>query len=293
MEMDKKSKLALFAPAKLNLGLRVLRRRPDGYHELRSLMVPISLGDTLEIEKVQSGFILQSDHPGVPTTPGSLLEKAFQLAAARLNYAGGLSIRLHKETPIGAGMGGGSSDAACVIKAVEQFSGRKFDSQHYAEVAFHVGADVPFFLMEKPCWMEGIGEKLTPVEELPPLSFIVIYPRVSISTKWVYTELKSPLLTGEKTLAKKPASFSSVGDLLPYLANDLESVVLPQYAVVREMKQKLLSLGGDAALMSGSGSALFGLFSDSDKRKKALLKLQGEHPGWWIRTAEVMPGRTP
>ena len=202
-----------------------------------------------------------------------------------MGFDGGLSVRIEKEIPLGAGLGGGSTDAAAVMRAVERITGRSIPEGDYPEIAYKLGADVPFFLREGAKWVEGIGEKVTPVSGMPPLHLLLVNPGVSISTKWVYSELKINPLTSPGTTASFPRAFGSVKVLLPYLTNDLESVVLPRFPVVDEIKNLLITLGVDAALMSGSGSTVFGLFSDPIKRDEALEAFRREYPQWWICAA--------
>lgn len=282
-ELSPKSKRVL-ASAKINLSLRVIGKRSDGYHDLVSLMVPLSFGDTLEWEE-SSAWYGRCDHADVPVDESSLIGKAFRKASSILNYTGGLKIHLHKKTPMGAGLGGGSSDAASVMKVVETLTGRKIAEVDYPAIAREVGADVPFFLAEGAKWVEGIGDQVSPAVKLPNFSLILVNPGVSIATPWVYKNLNLAVLTRGEGLGRKPTSFSKVIELLPYLTNDLESVVLPHYPVVGLIKERLTTLGADAALMSGSGSTVFGLFYDPSTRDKALEKLQAMDPEWWVMPA--------
>jgi 4-diphosphocytidyl-2-C-methyl-D-erythritol kinase len=284
-EISMKSKLALRAPAKINLSLRVTGRRADGYHDLVSLMVPLSFGDELECEKTDYGWSATCDHPDVPVDESSLVGKAFRKSAALLGYSGGMKIHLHKKTPMGAGLGGGSSDAASVMRAVEIFTSKKISESDYPSIAREVGADVPFFLRDGAKWVCGIGDVVTPVEALPEFYLILVNPGVHIATRWVYENLNAERLTSPGTVARKPTCFSKVIELLPYVTNDLESVVLPHHPVIGLIKERLGDLGADAALMSGSGSTIFGLFCDPKTRDKALTDLKTAHPEWWMMSA--------
>ncbi len=281
MTSGPKSKLCLEAPAKVNLCLRIVGKRSDGYHDLQSLMVPLTIGDRLEVEEAQAWEAV-CDRPDVPVGPGSLIEKAFRFAAGRLDYRKGLSLRLSKVTPMGAGLGGGSSDAAAVIRGVERVTGRLLPEADYAQVAFRIGADVPFFLRDGAKWVEGVGERVTPVTQFPALNVLLINPGIHIATKWVYENLT---LTSPNRTASLPRAFLSIADLLPFVTNDLESVVLPHYPEVAEIKRNLGALGADAALMSGSGSTVFGLFADPKKRDQALVEIKSAQPKWWVCAA--------
>ncbi len=276
----------IFAPAKINLGLRILGRRPDGYHDLQSLFVPLSVGDELVCEALPNGWEGHCDRTDVPMDEGSLVGKAFHFAAHSLGYSGGLRVTFKKKIPLGAGLGGGSSDAASVMRMVERLTGRLLSPQLYPEVAMTIGADIPFFLKDGPKWVEGIGERVTPIFQIPKLSILVVNPGISIATSWVYQNLKPEVLTTPRSAASLPTAFASVADLLPYLTNDLESVVLPHTPVVAELKTRLEILGADAALMSGSGSTVFGLYSDPQKRDQALAEIKREHPNYWVCACE-------
>ncbi len=278
----------VFAPAKLNLSLQVLGRRPDGYHELASLMVPISVGDRLQIQETESGLQIECSRPEIPTDGDSLLARTFDYVAERLGYQRGLRILLNKDLPVGAGLGGGSSDAVALIHAVAELTGRRLSPTCYPEVAHQLGADLPFFLVEGPAWVTGIGEQLEPVADLPSVFFLLVYPDLVIPTGEIYRALEAPLLTTSPPAVSVPPAFQRKADLLKLLTNDLESVALTRYPLLAALKQRLQELGADAALMSGSGSTVFGLFSQEKKRDAALRVLQAEHPAWWIVGAEPL-----
>ncbi|HSA59976.1 MAG TPA: 4-(cytidine 5'-diphospho)-2-C-methyl-D-erythritol kinase [bacterium] len=287
MNPGEKGRFCLAAPAKVNLGLKITGKRPDGYHDLQSLMVPLSFGDTLAFEALPEAGTWEAscDHPDVPVGEDSLVARAFRFAAGGLGYEGGLRLLLKKAIPMGAGLGGGSSDAAAVMRAVELLTGRNLAPSAYPEIAYKIGADVPFFLTDGAKWVLGIGEEVRPVASLPPLHLILIHPDVAISTKWVYSQLKINPLTTPPPAVSLRAAFESMTCLCTYLTNDLESVVLPHYPVVGEAKEALKTFGADAALMSGSGSTVFGLYSDPQKRDEALRVLKAAHPEWWVAAA--------
>lgn len=280
---------ALKAPAKINLGLKITGKRPNGYHELQSLMCPLSFGDVLDFEplKEKGAWSASSNVVDIPTGEGSLIEKAFRWASSALNYEGGLKVKLNKVIPTGAGLGGGSSDAAAVMRAVEKITGMSLLDESYPEIALSVGADVPFFLKEGAKWITGIGEIVSQSVRVPALEVLLIHPGIGISTKWVYSELKIEALTSKNPAVTLPPAFESFGYLKSYLTNDLESVVLPHYPVVREMKESLAALGADAALMSGSGSTVFGLYSDPKMRDEALKILKERNPQWWFCSCAI------
>lgn len=279
-----KGKFRLTAPAKINLSLKITGRRPDGYHDLQSLMTPLSVGDDLDFEALKSAGVWEAtcDHPDVPVGEGSLVEKAFRFAAKALGYEGGLKLSLHKVIPMGAGLGGGSSDAATVMKAVEKITGRAIPEEAYTDIAFKIGADVPFFLKPGAKWVMGVGEKVKPAPIREVLNVLLVHPGVGIATKWVYSQLKIESLTPAPSAVSLPAVFESMSCVSRYLTNDLESVVLPVFQEVREARETLKACGADTALMSGSGSTVYGLYSDPKKLKQAAEALKVQRPQWWV-----------
>lgn len=322
------SDFQLLAPAKVNLSLKVTGRRDDGYHNLLSLMVPLTVGDTLRVKVASNAqsdgrrttaplggrkegpsvsrpsslvpsvgsLQVNCDNPEIPTDEDSLLAKAFRFAAAHLDFNEALSIELEKRLPIGAGLGGGSSDAAAVIRAVERLTERTLPQSVYPDLAYQVGADVPFFLDVLKCqaaassiarWVEGIGEVIRPCEIRGELYVLLINPGIHISTQAVYQDLGRQL-TSFQGPANVPTSFESFEQVLPFVTNDLESVVIAQYPMIAEIKTRLSDLGADAALMSGSGSTVFGLFSQNKKRDAALECSSAEYPSFWVTGAEVL-----
>jgi 4-diphosphocytidyl-2-C-methyl-D-erythritol kinase len=283
--MEKK----LFAPAKLNISLQILGRRPDGYHLLKSLMVPISRGDQITLTTAKQGLEIISNKVEIPTGPDSLLYRTFEWASKKFNYTQGLKIILEKNVPIGAGMGGGSSDAAALIWGMGSLCQQALAETEFPEIATHLGADIPFFLAGGARWVSGIGERIGTRQSLPPLYFILVHPGIHLSTAWAYQafdQLPDTLTSSRPVASLPPSAGGGLKDLLQ-ITNDLESVVFPQYPALSALKERLEGLEADAALMSGSGSTVFGLFSQKEKRDEALEVLKHEHPDYWIKDAEV------
>lgn len=280
--------LTLTAPAKVNLLLRVLGKRSDGYHELFSLICPLAFGDELQVTETTGDFELACDVPEVPTAADSLLARAFRYAVEATGYSGGLKVSLHKRLPIGAGLGGGSSNAAAILKAVASLAGHSLGPEHSWKIAQGLGADIPVFLLGRPAWVRGIGEACEPWPLLEPFWVILIFPRLPISTAWVYQRLKAPPLTSLNPPARFRPPLERWSDLLKELTNDLESVVFSHYPVLEKLKGHLKELGADTALMSGSGSTVFGLFSQEKKRDDALGKLKKVYPDYWIVGTEPL-----
>lgn len=265
--------LVLAAPAKVNLFLRVLGRRPDGYHEIESLFAPISLSDRLSLTATaEPGVRLACPGSGLPEDESNLAFRAARLFLEAAGSDGGLDVILTKRIPVAAGLGGGSSDAAAVLRGANQLFGRPLSQSRLEELALRLGADVPFFIRGRPALARGVGELLEPVE-VPPFHLALVNPGFEVSTAWVYGRLDRPL-TGAPPLVRmtglKVESFSEIEPL----GNDLEAVVEEAFPVVRELRLGLLAAGANLARMSGSGPTVFGLFESRDQAERALASLK-------------------
>ncbi len=259
-----RSVLRLDAPAKLNLYLAVTGRRPDGYHEIVSLMVCVGLCDTLHIDLSVPGLSVACPAAGVPEDDTNLALRAARCFFEASGLPATAAIRIEKRIPVGAGLGGGSSDAAAVLKGLNHHFGRPLDRDTLMGIALGLGADVPFFIDGQPAVARGIGERLTAYTGLTPMAVVIVYPGVCVSTAEVYGRLNLRLTTCEK----KPKVFAlknQTFDVCRHLRNDLESVAGSMIPVIMEAKAALLECGADGALMTGSGSAVFGLFQDHNK----------------------------
>ncbi len=270
-------KRTLLAPAKINLCLHVLSRRENGYHDLAMIMQRVSLYDRLELEL--------SDEPGVRVRcAGVDLSAGEENVAARAARAllvrkgseVGVDIVIDKQIPVAAGLGGGSSDAASVLLALNEMLGLGLERRELMAEGVRLGADVPFFIFEQSAWATGIGEVLSPFEVNVPLWYVLVNPGLAVSTAWVYQNLK---LTSSKGAAKMPRFPRTLEELVPLLHNDLEQVTLSRYPLVGEIKDYLLSLGAAGALMSGSGPTVFGVFASEDSALRAAQACSRE-PGW-------------
>ena len=273
------------APAKINLGLHVLGKRPDGYHTLESLMVPVSLCDVLRFELNPREIELHCPNSDLPTNEENLVYRAAELALNKCRWHGGVGIELNKNIPVGAGLGGGSSDAAATLLAVNQLLGSPVDREDLHHLAVRLGADVPFFLLGRWAVAKGIGDLLFPIANVPILWTVLLYPNFQISTRWAYENLtltsranasKFNILgdtyAGEMTaspqnlLDRQGLAFE---DILPLLVNDFEPLVFGHYPQLHELKDTLLAAGARAVAMSGSGPTLFGLFHSEEEARSA------------------------
>lgn len=267
------------APAKINLCLHVLGRYRNGYHKLAMAMQRVDLYDDIQIESVQRSGI-RVVCPGVP----SIAEENIAAQAARLFLEKaqidiGLNINIKKRIPIAAGLGGGSSDAAAVLLGLSDLLEVDLGEDQLCELGRSLGADVPFFIFQKPAWATGTGTTLELLPSLPEVAYLLVNPGIAVSTADVYRSLQ---LTKGVELANLPR-FSVVtrGDLCAALHNDLESVTLQRFPLIEEIKQRLLGLGASGALMSGSGATVFGVYADFAAASRAAETLSAE-TDWWV-----------
>ena len=268
------------APAKLNIRLKVTGRRPNGYHELVSIMVPIDLFDDLELKRKPDGGIkLDSTGIHVPTDENNLVYRAAGSFFSRTGFREEVFIKLIKKIPVAAGMGGGSSDAAATLLALNDMWKKPLSSTKMHELAMELGADVPFFLEGKPSLASGIGEILEPLKTWPECWYVIVHPPVVVSTSWVYNNLNLKLTTGEydyikQILDQAPISIPQV------LENDLESVTSATFPVVETIKKSLIQTGAQGALMTGSGPSVFGVFLSPDQALSAKKHLITQNLGY-------------
>jgi len=270
--------IRLLAPAKVNLTLRVIGRREDGYHDIESLVQKISIYDRITIlEKNEPGIHLTCSDPSLPTGPDNLVYKSAQLImkSTRIREKG-ISIHLEKAIPHGAGLGGGSSDAAAILMGLNTLWKLSMTREELAALAQEIGSDVPLFLHPSPSLITGRGERVKPSHILVNAIFVVIFPGFSVSTKWAYSNFRLTKEPGKYTIS---GLCKTVGETLPpehrqgLLVNDLEEAVTMGHPEVGRCKEDLRRVGARASLMSGSGSAIFGLFEDRQTAEKAAAQL--------------------
>lgn len=273
-------------PAKINLWLEVLGRRSDGYHELSTLMLPVDVRDHLELAlAVEGGIRLTCDDADLPVDGRNLAWRAAELFLATVGAEVGVDIRLKKNIPVGAGMGGGSADAAGVLLGLNRLFSSVLSMKRLAELALALGADVPFFLQGVPALATGIGERLEEVSGVPDYPLLLIKPSFSVSTKWVYQSLK---LTRGASRINLRAFQACPWRLAQVMENDLESVTLHEYPLLSELKEWILERGALGALMSGSGPTVFGLFNERSQAER-ICTLAGEVWGdCWTAVAQVL-----
>jgi 4-diphosphocytidyl-2-C-methyl-D-erythritol kinase len=257
----------VYAPAKINLCLHVLGRRPDGYHEVAMLMQRIGLYDRLRITLDQrAGVRVRCEGLDLSAGEENIASRAARRMLALAGSRGGVTIELDKQIPVAAGLGGGSSDAATVIMALNEMLDLDLGRERLMVEGGRLGADVPFFIFRDPAWATGIGDVLEKVEGLPPVWYVLVNPGVAVSTAWVYQNLG---LTSEGGAARLPRFSGTAESLVSLLHNDLERVTISRCPVVEEIKTRLLDNGAAGALMSGSGPTVFGVFAEEALARRA------------------------
>lgn len=288
--------MKIFSPAKINCHLRVTGRRADGYHLLRMVMVPLDFGDDLDIVLdatappdgwqtwTRDDITVQSAPSAVALDQTHLCYRAALAMCEAVGGEGPVTIRLAKRIPVGGGLGGGSSNAAAVLHGLNRLWHLGWDAAQLARVGVQLGADVPFFCWGKPAVVGGIGEEVMPCGQFPNLPILLVNPVVHIATADIFRRIDFQL-TPTRPDASFPPLFERFEDVTAILQNDLEMVTVPLYPVIAEIKQRLTVAGG-AALMSGSGSTVFGVFRTAAARDAAYRSLQGS--GWWLQTAAII-----
>ena len=279
--------MKLFPNCKINIGLRVVRKREDGYHDLETIFYPVmGLHDELEVNRVsgignrESGVGFSFIQEGLAVdcpAEDNLIIKCYQRMQAKYPQIGDVRIRFKKNIPFGAGLGGGSSDAAHMAIALNEIFALGLTREQLAEEVRPLGADCPFFIYNTPCYAEGIGDKLTPISlDLSGLRLMMIKPNCGVSTREAYSGIiRHPEVEGQIKQALQDRQ--SFADMRPLLVNDFEQTVFPLHPEIAEIKQRLLDAGAIYAAMSGSGSTVFGLFeNDSEGCADAQLRLLHE-----------------
>ena len=253
--------MKILSPAKINLFLQVTGKRPDGYHELFSLMCCLALYDVIFLQFGGHGIEIDASTSQIPLDETNIVHKAATLFFKKLQVTGGLSIRIEKSIPVAGGLGGGSSNAASTLMGLNQHYGLPFSRDELMSLGLELGADVPFFIFQKPAFASGVGEKLEAYPGCLPYHVLLINPGVKVHTGEVFQNLNLRL-TKCKKIITKPSLKQSGFDASLHLCNDLETVTISQYPIIASLKKQLLSHGALGALMSGSGPTVFGLFSD-------------------------------
>ena len=272
--------ISLKALAKINLGLDVVRRREDGYHEVRMIMQTIHLYDRLDIKRTkESGIQIQTNLSFLPVNENNLIYKAAKLLMDEFSITDGVSVKLDKRIPVAAGMAGGSTDAAAMLFGMNRLFSLGLTKRQLMERGVQIGADVPYCIMRGTALAEGIGEELSPLAPMVKCPVLIAKPSISVSTKFVYQNLKLDDTTvhPDIDLLIEDIRAKNLYDIAAHMGNVLETVTIPNYPVIDEIKKHMLSHGAVGAMMSGSGPTVFGLFDDEDTAKKAYKAMRSSH----------------
>ncbi len=273
------------SPAKVNLFLAVHEKRADGYHELTSLMACVGLYDEIELTFEGDGIRATCSDPSLPTDERNIAVKAAIRYFEEIGLTNiGLYIHIDKRIPIGAGLGGGSSNAATVLKGLDRAMDHLLGADRLSAIAETLGSDVPFFIRQTPALAQGRGERLTPYPHLSPYPLVLVNPGFQVSTAWVYGQLKMGLTKCAQKLKNFPFK-NQPYDPLCMLCNDLETVTETAYPDISAIKDLLCSQGAIGALMSGSGPTVFGIFGDRKEAARAFEAVQRQQrPKWrcWL-----------
>ncbi len=287
--------LTLFSPAKINLYLKILGKRPDGYHDLETIMLPLDFGDEITLEPQANGITLTCDHPALPTDDTNLAMRAAKLLASRCGVTRGVKISLQKRTPLAAGLGGGSSNAATVLLGLDKFWGLRADHQLLHELAAGMGSDINFFLAGGAALCHGRGEQVKPVPCKLSAAVLLINPGFGISTKWAYEHWAKAAsgLTAqppEVSLLLRAMDGDDVAGAGRCLFNSLEAPSLRKFPVLKLLTGAMAARGAAGAMMSGSGATVFGLFKDPQAAETCAAQIRTEFgPSMWTKVARFAP----
>lgn len=273
--------IMLKAYAKINLGLDVLGKRKDGYHEVRMIMQTIRLYDKLNMKKLNKDeIIIKTNLAYLPTNENNLVYRAIQILKDEFNIKQGVYVELQKHIPVAAGLAGGSSDAAAALIGMNRLFQLKLTMTDLMQRAVKLGADIPYCILGGTALSEGIGEVLTPLAPMPSAYILIAKPPINVSTKYVYENLILDENTNHPDIDGIMEAINSkdLCGVTNRLSNVLESVTIDRYPVIQEIKDTMIEFGAMNALMSGSGPTVFGIFEDLNLAKKAFyqLKVQGK-----------------
>lgn len=266
------------AYAKINLGLDVVGKLPNGYHQVKMIMQTVGIFDKLTLEKTDSGITLTTDSDELPVGRDNLVYRAAELMLEKYHIAGGIRIHLEKKIPIAAGMAGGSTDAAAAMRGISRLWGLDAPLPQLMEYGVAIGADVPYCIMGGTALAEGIGDVLTALPPAPDCVILVAKPDISVSTRDVYARLDDFCLKSHPDIDGMRAAIEtgSLQGILDRMGNVLETVTIPACPVIDTIKQRMRELGAVNSLMSGSGPTVFGIFMDEQAAELAGMQLQEE-----------------
>jgi len=270
--------MGLICPSysKVNIGLKVLSQRDDGYHNIYTIFQELNFGDSIDIEKRDCGFKIIANVDWIPTNKSNICYKAYTEIKKEFSEVKGIHIKIDKKIPIGSGLGGGSANAAALLKGIKNIYKLEVTESKLEEIGGEVGADVPFFIRGKTQLGEGIGDKLTQLPKAIIGTYLLVIPKISIRTEWAYSVIKNRLNDQNKN-AKFSSFINEDYSSLQIFENDFEQIVIPAYPEIGAIKSKLLNLGARFASLSGSGSTVYGVYDDEASAKEAELLFHTSH----------------
>ena len=273
------------SPAKVNLFLRVLRKRGDGYHDIISLMQKINLCDEMSFDL--KGNEVKVACPGglAPENNNNIAFRAAETILSDVSCHSGVEITIHKRIPVAAGLGGGSSNAATTLVVLNEMTGMKRSTDELMRMGAKLGADVPFFVFGKTALASGIGDRLKPVDDIPKLWFILVNPGFEVSTRDIYEKVRLGLTKGP--IKYSIPRFVMMSHVAEWLSNDLERVTLPLYPVLSDIKRLLMVNGALGSLMSGSGPTVFGIFRNEADAERAECSMKEARIGSVFRACSI------
>lgn len=271
-------KLELKARAKINLSLDILKKRPDGYHEVKMIMQTLELHDSVVIEKIDNGIEVYCNSPFVPSNSQNIASKAAELVLSKYGIKNGVKISINKKIPVAAGLAGGSSNAAVVFKGLNELFSLGINEEELMVLGKQIGADVPYCIKGGTMLSEGIGEILTKISKMPKTNILLIKPKIGVSTAWVYKnfDILKVKSRPQTDLLIKAISDNDIHYLASNMANVLESVTIPKYPIIDVIKKKMINEGAIGSMMSGSGPTVFGVFMDIKAAQDAYNSLKAD-----------------
>lgn len=265
------NRIQMKALAKVNLGLDVIRRREDGYHEVKMIMQTVRLYDRIILEKTQKGISMETNLSFLPVNEQNIAYRAAKMLMDEFHIQSGLHIKIDKHIPVAAGMAGGSTDGAAVLYGVNKIFELGLTKRQLMERGVKLGADVPYCIMRGTVLSEGIGEILAPVSSLPDCHILIAKPPVSVSTKHVYENLKLDKIEKHPDIdgMVEALRIEDLHGVTQRMENVLETVTIPEHPEIQQIKELMIKEGALNALMSGSGPTVFGIFDDREKGMRA------------------------
>ena len=275
--------------AKVNLGLDIVGKLENGYHLLKSIMQQIDLYDDITVTRIESGIIIDSNSKDIPVDSSNLAYKAAKAVMDECGIGEGVKIYIEKRIPMAAGMAGGSSDAAAVIKGMNELFNLQMSMTKMQEIGVKLGADIPFCIAGGACLCEGIGEQMKALTGTPKMCIVVAKPPIGISTAYVYSHIKlDSLVHPDVDSLVKAYNEGDVHAIASGLGNVLESVSEAENVIITVLKREMLEAGAMASLMSGSGPTVFGLFEDMDAAAAAAQILSDKHADVFVKACQLI-----